>query len=314
MPPRRDAAYFDRLSALFATLQPEEVEQFYAAYRQWLLQHRIVELRQRLAATQEEIVENERRMQQVRPSPLALASLARLQANGVSDVDLLDQMLERGEEWLDATMQRLDYCEQFENFLADDYTQWARLALEGAFDWIDSALTPNPAGTQDQEPEPVPSPEDVGEVEAQFLQRLATEDENEDENDLSWQEPTLKQAAVIIPRDEPVIDETADDQSAGNELIIDEPAGEEIVPEAPEEHEPVEPEQQPDIEPPAPGPEPERELPANKEPEIPEPPAMSEPQGEQQAAPEQAESKPLPPPIPRKQSLSRRLIGKLLGE
>jgi hypothetical protein len=77
-------------------------------------------------------------MQEVQPSAVALATLVRLQANGVSDIELLDRMLERGEEWLDATMQRLDYCEQLDGFLSDDYEQWCRHAIEGAYDWIDS--------------------------------------------------------------------------------------------------------------------------------------------------------------------------------
>lgn len=264
MPPRPDTTFFDRLHNLFAMLQPEEVEQFYAAYRQWFLQQRIVELRQRLAATQEEIVENERRMQEVHPSPLALASLARLQANDVTDVELLDAMLERGEAWLDATMQRLDYCEQFENFLTDDYTQWARLALEGAFDWIDSALTPAaPAGAQIEQPAPVEV--DAGEAEAQFLQLLASEVE-EDEDDLSWQEPTLKQAAIGIPRDKPAVEEHND---------VDEADSEESTP---------------------------TEIPGEPEPAV-------------ETEQEHLEmDKPVIPPAYKKQSLSRRLIGKLLGE
>lgn len=134
-----DATFFERLDAIFATLSPSEVEQFAAAYRQWFLQQRIVEIRARITATQEQIAENERRLRQVTPSPLALASLARLQASGVSDTDTLDRLLERGETWLDETMQRLDYCEQFDNFLSEDYTGWCKLALDGAFDWIDTA-------------------------------------------------------------------------------------------------------------------------------------------------------------------------------
>lgn len=264
-----NALFFDRLHTIFASLQPEEVEQFYAAYRQWLLQQRIVELRQRLAATQEEIVENQQRIQQARPSPIALASLARLQANGVNDVEVLDLMLERGETWLDATMQRLDYCEQFENFLADDYTRWARLALDGAFDWIDSALIPAP--TEPPSEELLPSTEDAGETEAQLLYKLTSE-----EDDLSWQEPTLKQAAIRPPTEETIIEEA-------------EPS------ETPIEPVPTEP--QPEVEPPA-----------NEEPET------LEPQNVQEEEVERVVSKQIPPHVPRKRRLSRRLIGKLLGE
>lgn len=297
MPPRPDATFFDRLHTLFATLQPDEVEQFYTAYRQWFLQQRIVELRQRLVATQEEIVENERRMQEVHPSSLALASLARLQANGVNDIDLLDAMLERGEAWLDATMQRLDYCEQFENFLTDDYTQWARLALEGAFDWIDSALTPASAGTQGEQPASIPVEVDAGEAEAQFLQLLASE-VDEDEDDLSWQEPTLKQAAVVIPRDAPVGEERDD---------MGEAVGEENTPvETPGEPDPTA--------------EPEQENLENAADEVDEVDEVDDVvaapahDGEADNADEAEMGQPAPPPAYKKRSLSRRLIGKLLGE
>ncbi len=266
-----DAIFFNHLHTIFASLQPEEVEQFYSAYRQWLLQQRIVELRQRLAATQEEIVENELRIQQARPSPIALASLARLQANGVDDVEVLDQMLERGETWLDATMQRLDYCEQFENFLADDYTQWARLALDGAFDWIDSALIPTPTLEAATDEEHASSMKDACETEAQLLHKLTSE-----EDDLSWQEPTLKQAAIRVPSEEPINEEP-------------EPA------ETPIEPVPAEPE--PIVEPPA-----------NEEPET------LESQNAQEEEAEPVVSQQIPPRVPRKQSLSRRFIGKLLGE
>ncbi len=195
---RVEQAFLDQLQTIFASLQPEEVEQFYAAYRQWLLQQRIVELRQRLVVLQEHIGENELRIQQYRPSPMALASIARLQSNGVSDIDLIDQMLERGEDWLDTTMQHLDYFEQFENFLSDDYTQWCRRALEGAFEWMDSMLTAgavSPSAVADAHGETAYS-EDAGETEAMLLQKLASEAEDDQ---LAGEEPTLKQPAAKLP-------------------------------------------------------------------------------------------------------------------
>jgi len=189
-----------QLDAVFAQLHPQAVEEFYAAYQQWNLQQRITELRQRIGTVREQQADNKQRMQQAQPSPIELAALARLQSNGVSDIELLDAMLERGETWLDQTMQRLNYCEQFDDFISDDYTQWCRRALEGAFDWIDSLReatgqeAPSPLETL---PEEAPSNnEDAGDVEALLLQRLATED---DRDDLSWQEEiTLKQTAIKL--------------------------------------------------------------------------------------------------------------------
>lgn len=128
----------ERFADIFAHLRSQDVEQFYAHYQLWVMHHRIPILENELAALRSDIAENQRRIQNLRPSAIALSVLARLQANGVSDVELLDQMLERGEDWLDRMMQRLDYCEQVEDFIQGDYTQWCVHSLEGAYDWIDT--------------------------------------------------------------------------------------------------------------------------------------------------------------------------------
>lgn len=192
----------NRLDAIFARLNPAEVEEFYTAYQQWALQQRINELRQRIDAVRAQQADNRQRIQETRPSAIALAALARLQSSGVSDIALLDAMLERGEGWLDQTMQRLDYFEQFDDFVSDDYTQWCQGALEGAFDWIDSLREDTEQETQLENPsaEVPSSDEDAGDVEALLLQRLATED---GQDDLAWQEAvTLKRAAIQPPSEE----------------------------------------------------------------------------------------------------------------
>ncbi len=195
-----EPGFLSQLDTVFAQLHPQAVEEFYAAYQQWTLQQRITELRQRIGTVGEQQADNEQRMRQAQPSPIELAALARLQSNGVSDIELLDAMLERGETWLDQTMQRLNYCEQFDDFISDDYTQWCQRALEGAFDWIDSLR--EAAGQE------APSDnEDAGDVEALLLQRLATED---DQDDLSWQEEiTLKQTAILTSPEEYITPEEA---------------------------------------------------------------------------------------------------------
>ncbi len=190
-----------QLNTVFAQLTPQSVEEFYATYQQWQLQQRIIELRQRLQAVREQQAHIQQRLQETRPSAVALAALARLQSNGVSDLALLDAMLERGENWLDQTMQRLDYFEQFDDFIGDDYTKWCQGALEGAFDWIDTLResATQGASTQLETPpaEQPPNDEDAGNVEALLLQRLASEDE---QDDLSWQEATtFKQPAIKAP-------------------------------------------------------------------------------------------------------------------
>jgi len=194
-----NSASNDTVEAIFARLSPEDVEQFYFAYKQWAIQQRIAGLRREVDQIHRQLAENEAAIQAARPTPIALATLARLQANGVNDVDLLDRMLERGEEWLDRTMQRLEYCEQLDDFLKEDYTQWCANALEGAYDWIDPLLfsTSAPALSNDVAiPVKEQEPEEVGATEEQLLQKLA--EEPEDEADDAWQTATLKREAISL--------------------------------------------------------------------------------------------------------------------
>lgn len=127
----------NELSEIYAKLNSHDVEQFYAGYQWWNLQQRSVTLQEQIEDLYREIAANAELMEMVHPPAIALATMARLQASSVKDLDLLDRMLERGEDWLDRTMQRLDYCEQLD-FILDDYTRWCQNALEGAYDWIDS--------------------------------------------------------------------------------------------------------------------------------------------------------------------------------
>ena len=126
------------INSIFARLDPQDVERFYQSYQLWTLQQQIVGLQTQITGLQQQIAENNERMQQAHPSAIALATLAQLQSYGVTDIDLLDLMLERGESWLDQTMQRLAYCEQFDFIRSNNYTEWCEHALEGAYDWIDS--------------------------------------------------------------------------------------------------------------------------------------------------------------------------------
>jgi len=126
------------INSIFARLDPQDVERFYQSYQLWTLQQQIVGLQTQITGLQQQIAENNERMQQAHPSAIALATLAQLQSYGVTDIDLLDLMLERGESWLDQTMQRLAYCEQFDFIRGNNYTEWCEHALEGAYDWIDS--------------------------------------------------------------------------------------------------------------------------------------------------------------------------------
>ena len=130
-------SYLEQFRPLFSQLSPADVEQFYASYQRWSLYQQLEMAQQKLAALHEQMAANTEQIEAVRPSALALATLTRLQASGVEDIDLLDRMLKHGEEWLDRTIQHLEYCEQ-QGVVGDDYEEWCRHALEDAFDWLNT--------------------------------------------------------------------------------------------------------------------------------------------------------------------------------
>src|SRR5947209_19311594 len=97
----------DEINFIFARLDPQDVERFYQSYQLWTLQQQIVGLQSQITTLQQQIAENNERMQQSHPSAIALAALVRLQSHDVTNIELLDHMLARGEDWLDRTMQHL---------------------------------------------------------------------------------------------------------------------------------------------------------------------------------------------------------------
>lgn len=217
------------LDAVYAQLPSQDVEEFYASYLQWTSQKRVKELQDELISLQQQIEANAALMRQAQPSAVALATLARLQANGVSDIDLLDCMLERGETWLDATMQRLEYCEQLDDFLSDDYEQWCRHALEGAYDWIDSmrGQVEDPAASVEI---PTPSSEDtLTEATEELLLSKLTSNVEEDQDFLL--EITLKRPAITPAQPEELSSEHTE---------LAEPAQSERIPSENEQAENVE--------------------------------------------------------------------------
>ena len=196
--------FLDELNHIYATINQHDVEQFYAGYQLWYTRQRITTLQEQIGSLRQQISENAERLQQVQLPAVAFATLARLQAKGVNDIDLLDRMLERGEEWLDLTMQRLDYCEQLD-FIHDNYAQWCEHALEGAYDWIDSMrdayadTTPRPVVTTEVDEASVEAAEEL------LIQKLASEEEGEEE--ASSVEITLKRPAVPLSPSVPATEE-----------------------------------------------------------------------------------------------------------
>src|SRR5579885_1848959 len=172
------------LARLFMLLSPQDIEQFYQSYQRWILEQRIEIQQSQIAALQQKIDQNAALMEQVRPSAIALSTLAQLQASGVADIELLDQMLERGEAWLDRTMQQLAYCERMD-LIGESYTEWCRHALEGAYDWIDSIQEAETTGTATATGE-ASEPAATAEVtENLLLQKLMSDDDTENQKLMS---------------------------------------------------------------------------------------------------------------------------------
>lgn len=139
------------VTAIYARLNPQDVEQFYTGYQRWTIQQQMARIQAAISTIQQQLSENSAHMQQVQPSAIALAALAHLQSNGVNDLDLLDRMLARGEDWLDQSMQHLAYCEEID-VIRGNYTEWCQHALEGAYDWLGSMQHAEAAASASETP------------------------------------------------------------------------------------------------------------------------------------------------------------------
>ncbi len=166
------------LSHFFSQLTPEDVEQFYQGYHDWQLQQSIEATRRQIEQIRRQIAENKQQMRHVTPSTITLAAIARLQSQGVSNIDLLDRMVARGEDWLDHTMQLLDQCERL-GIIYGDYTQWCEHALEGAYDWITSITDNDNFATTQETPPANDEPPKTGITEEMLLRKFMSEYEEE---------------------------------------------------------------------------------------------------------------------------------------
>ncbi|GAC1454541.1 MAG: hypothetical protein PVSMB2_03950 [Ktedonobacteraceae bacterium] len=188
------AIYGEHLHSLFSQLDAQQVETFYKSYQHWHLEQQSAVVQEQLASIEQRIVDNQVLMQRAQPTPIALATLTRLQSYGVDDVDLLDSMLERGDTWLDHTLQLLEQCERLD-VIHDNYTEWCRHALEDAYDWLDSMH--NNEVSQDMPPiqEQATQATVDDNTEALLIQRLMSEDETEKVS-------TIKPILISVPTDQ----------------------------------------------------------------------------------------------------------------
>src|SRR5215472_11327008 len=125
------------ITKLYEQIPLEAMQQVADSYMAWYIEKTTRELDSSIARLRAELEENDKKETLFKPSAAELESMRRLQSNKVNDVDLLDRLVERGEEWLVLTMHRLDYFERA-GLAPSDYPAWCEHALIGAYDWIDA--------------------------------------------------------------------------------------------------------------------------------------------------------------------------------
>lgn len=219
------------LNHLFTRLNPLDVEQFYTAYQLWITQQRMYSLHMQIDHLSHALAENTKRLEQTHPPALALAALARLQSNGVSDADILDRMLERGEEWLDRTMQHLDYCERID-VISGDYTKWCEHALEGAYDWIDSMQEVNASSSIETDASTAITPVNNTDT-AEAMETGETEGANSI-NELSSEQQPLDEATEELFLQKLMSDESNEDVAVGELQAVADEQDTDIEPSMPE--------------------------------------------------------------------------------
>lgn len=124
------------VTKLYEQIPLEAMQNVADAYMAWYVDRVTRELDQIMAGLRTELRENDSKEASYAPSPSEIKAIERLQSSGVTGMDLLDRMVEQGEDWLMLTMRRLDHFERT-GLAPKDYSTWCEHALSGAYDWID---------------------------------------------------------------------------------------------------------------------------------------------------------------------------------
>jgi len=114
----------------------DSLQQMNDSYMAWYVDRVTRQIGETMAELRADLRENDAREASVRPSPNELIAIEHLQRSGVTGLDLLDRMLEQGEDWLMLTVRRLDFFERVGQ-APKDYSMWCEHALSGAYDWMD---------------------------------------------------------------------------------------------------------------------------------------------------------------------------------
>lgn len=144
------------VTKIYEQLPFESLQQVADSYMAWYVDRVTHQLDDTMTNLRAELRENDQREASFRPSPLELEAIERLQRSGVTAVDLLDRMVEQGDDWLRVTMSRLDHFERT-GLAPKDYSVWCEHALGGAYDWIDhDRIGSTPGGATRSAPRQAP--------------------------------------------------------------------------------------------------------------------------------------------------------------
>ncbi|HEX8996966.1 MAG TPA: hypothetical protein VF812_13135 [Ktedonobacterales bacterium] len=124
------------VTKLYEQIPLEAMQRVNDSYMAWYVTRVTQSLDETMSSLRSELRDNDAKEASYRPSPAELSAIERLQRSGVTGVDLLDRMVEQGEDWLVLTMRRLDHFERT-GLAPKDYSTWCEHALSGAYDWID---------------------------------------------------------------------------------------------------------------------------------------------------------------------------------
>ncbi|HEY7779215.1 MAG TPA: hypothetical protein VIC85_03290 [Ktedonobacterales bacterium] len=124
------------VTKIYEQIPLEGMQQVSDSYMAWYVDRVTRQLDETMSNLRAELRDNDQKEASYRPSPQELESIERLQRSGVTGVDLLDRMVEQGEDWLLVSMRRLDHFERT-GLAPKDYSTWCEHALSGAYDWID---------------------------------------------------------------------------------------------------------------------------------------------------------------------------------
>jgi hypothetical protein len=124
------------VTRLYEQIPLESMTQVSDSYMAWYVDRVTRQLDDTTAGLRAELRENDAKEASYCPTPREQEAIERLKRSGVSGMDLLDRMVEQGEDWITLTMRRLDHFERT-GLAPKDYSTWCEHALSGAYDWID---------------------------------------------------------------------------------------------------------------------------------------------------------------------------------